>query len=71
MSWPPTRTDGQVREARHLEYGDRVPWGFVRSTITYRGHGDILFTDIRTHSGQTFTVCADTLYQDGKEVIDL
>jgi len=68
MSYAPDPDSGPVKRARHLERFDRVPWGHVWRTLTYLGRDDVEFTDIYVVTGQTFTVCADTLYQNGREV---
>lgn len=58
-----------MKWARNLEPGDRSPWGIVRSVSTERGHNDVLFTSVTVEPfGNTYTVCADTVYEHGREV---
>lgn len=56
--------------ARYLALGAPTPWGRVRSLSTYRGEGGVMFTTITVEPfGGSYTVCADTRYDEhGREV---
>jgi len=63
------RVTNGFSQAQDLEAGDMTEWGCVRNTITYRGHNDVLFTDIQV-GDRTFTVNATTWYDtlSGREL---
>ncbi len=56
-------------QARSLDKWDKTPFWPVAQVVTYRGHNDVEFTDIKV-GDRTYTVCADTWYdiELGREV---